>query len=64
MGVLDDIADNRRRKEALEEHAGQLDAELTVLVRAAFKEGLTGPAIATAAHISKPRAYQIRDGRR
>lgn len=64
MGVLDDIADNRRRKQALKEQGDRLDAALAELVRAAFDEGCTGPEIAKVARTSAPRIYQIRDGRR
>lgn len=64
MGVLEEIAENRRRKQKVKEQGDHLDEELVELVRKAFSEGCTGPEIAKVARTSAPRIYQIRDGRR
>lgn len=52
------------KREAIAERLAAADKELHKLIREAFAAGLTGPAIAAAAGISRERAYQIRDGRR
>jgi hypothetical protein len=64
MNRLEQIADNRARRREVAAEASVLDDELGKLVRAAFDEGHTGPQIAQVARLSKPRVYQIRDGRR
>jgi hypothetical protein len=53
-------AERARRQQALD----QADEELQAAIRAAFEQGLGGPAIAQASGLSTPRVYQIRDGRR
>jgi hypothetical protein len=40
------------------------DAELRRLIREGFGLGISGEELATAAGLSVPRVYQIRDGRR
>ncbi|OFJ55307.1 hypothetical protein [Mycolicibacterium grossiae] len=67
MGTLDDITANRAKRRELTQQIADLDAALEGpegLVARAFEDGATGPQIATAAGVSKPRVYQIRDGRR
>jgi hypothetical protein len=64
---LQQITNNRARRRELTAQISALDAELEGphgLVMQAFDDGHTGPQIAAAASISKPRVYQIRDGRR
>jgi hypothetical protein len=61
---LEEIAHNRARRRELAALATRLDEQLGELVRAAFADGHTGPQIAAVARLSKPRVYQIRDGRR
>jgi hypothetical protein len=64
MDRLSQIAKNRARRREVAAEAGVLDEQLGDLVRAAFADGHTGPQIAEVAQLSKPRVYQIRDGRR
>lgn len=64
MDRLEQIAQNRARRRELAAQATLLDEQLGELVRAAFAHGHTGPQIAKVAQLSKPRVYQIRDGRR
>jgi DNA-directed RNA polymerase specialized sigma subunit len=64
MDRLSQIAQNRARRREVAVEAGVLDEQLRDLVRAAFADGHTGPQIAEVARLSKPRVYQIRDGRR
>ena len=40
------------------------DAEMRLLIREGFEEGISGEKLAEAAGLSLPRVYQIRDGRR
>jgi hypothetical protein len=64
MDRLLEIAQNRARRREVAAQASVLDEQLADLVRAAFADGHTGPQIAEVAKLSKPRVYQIRDGRR
>ena len=67
MTTLELITANRAKRREHARAITALDAELegsTGLVAQAFDDGHTGPQIAAAAGISKPRVYQIRDGRR
>lgn len=64
MDCLSQIAQNRARRREIAAEASVLDERLGHLVRAAFENGHTGPEIAQVAQLSKPRVYQIRDGRR
>ncbi|MCW2649924.1 MAG: hypothetical protein JWR32_900 [Mycobacterium sp.] len=64
MDHLEQIAENRARRRQVAAEASFLDEQLRKLVRAAFEDGHTGPQIARMAQLSKPRVYQIRDGRR
>lgn len=64
MEPIEQVAAIRDQRRAVAEQLAALDAELEVAVKAAFAAGHTGPQIATAAGLSKPRTYQIRDGRR
>ena len=64
MDKLKEIQANRQKHRNLADKIAYLDNELAELIRAAFAAGITGPAIATAAGLSKERVYQIRDGRR
>ena len=65
MGIQEELADNRRERRELAARIAELDAALEAgLVKRAFDEGMTGPQIATVLGVSKPRVYQIRDGRR
>jgi hypothetical protein len=64
MNRLSQIAQNRARRREVAAEASVLDGQLADLVRAAFADGHTGPEIAEVARLSKPRVYQIRDGRR
>ncbi len=64
MDRLSQIAENRARRREVSAEASVLDDQLSELVRAAFADGHTGPQIAEVARLSKPRVYQIRDGRR
>ena len=62
-----EIAENRRQRRERVKRIAELDAQLegpAGLIAQAFEAGHTGPQIAAAAGVSKPRVYQIRDGRR
>lgn len=64
MDTLKDIQANRQKHRNITARLAYIDNELADLIRHAFAAGLTGPAIASAAGLSKERVYQIRDGRR
>lgn len=64
VGALDDIEEIQRQRRRHREQGLELEARLEECVRAAFAEGYTGPEIAAAAGISKPRVYQINAGKR
>jgi hypothetical protein len=64
MDKLEKIQVNRRKHRNLTDKINYIDNELAELIRQAFAAGITGPAIAAAANLSKERVYQIRDGRR
>jgi hypothetical protein len=64
---LAEIAENRRQRQELVERIAELDAQLegpAGLIAQASRPAIRGPQIAAAAGVSKPRVYQIRDGRR
>ncbi|WP_207842624.1 hypothetical protein [Williamsia soli] len=64
MEPIDQVAAIRDQRKEVAAQLAQLDEQLEVAVKAAFEAGHTGPQIATASGLSKPRTYQIRDGRR
>lgn len=64
MDILERLAQQRDRKAQLEAEIEAVDTEIRHLVRAGFAEGIRTSTMATAAGLSAPRMYQIRDGRR
>ncbi|MFV8049957.1 sigma factor-like helix-turn-helix DNA-binding protein [Mycobacterium sp. 48b] len=64
MDILEAIRANRRQHREHTDAANVLDSKLRDLVKMAFKQGRTGPELASVLGISKERVYQIRDGRR
>jgi hypothetical protein len=62
MNALDSLRLHTAKEREAKRLRDRLAAERAVLVKAAFAEGHTGPAVAKAAGCSKERAYQIRDG--
>jgi hypothetical protein len=61
MNALDNLRQHTAKEREAKRLRDHLAEERAVLVKAAFAEGHTGPAIAKAAGCSKERAYQIRD---
>lgn len=62
MNALDALRQHTAKEHAAKRLRDHLSEERQALVIAAFAEGHTGPAIASAAGCSKERAYQLRDG--
>lgn len=62
-GHVKRIAKAAKARAKLQERLEAADAELHELIREGFRLGIGGQTIADTAGLSKPRAYQIRDGR-
>jgi hypothetical protein len=63
---MDQLALIRRAAKQRERRRGTFDAadtELRRLIREGFDQGIPGEQLASAAGLSVPRVYQIRDGR-
>lgn len=57
------IAAAAKRRAKLQEQLDTVDATLHELIREGFRLGIGGQTLANTAGLSKPRVYQIRDGR-
>lgn len=57
------IAAAAKRRAKLQEQINAADITLHELIREGFRLGIGGQTLANTAGLSKPRAYQIRDGR-
>ncbi len=64
VDIIKAIEEARTKRLQANNDARALDEQMAELIRAAFQQGYSGPAIAKAAGLSKPRVYQIRNGRR
>jgi len=53
----------RARQARVQQKLAEADAEVRQLVAEGFSLGIPGQKLADAAGLSKPRVYQIRDGR-
>ena len=62
--LLNAIRRAARKRDAAKVVLADAEEDVAVLIREGFEMGVSGPVIAEAAGLSKPRAYQIRDGRR